>query len=84
MFAAWNTTEGRRGGPIGLDVSNGLLSMEVAASVASKYVNLSQHVQEVPQFVLREASSVTVGMCTAINNKLHLLDVDKLFLGSVG
>ena len=58
--------------------------MEVAASVASKYVNLSQHVQEVPQFVLRGASSVTVCMCTEIDNKVHLLDVDKLLLGSGG
>jgi len=42
---------------IGLDVKDQLLSVEVAASVASKYVTLSQKVQEVPHFILRNTAS---------------------------
>lgn len=43
---------------IGLQCSEEkLFSVETAASVAGKYVRLSQHVQEVPHFIIREVAS---------------------------
>jgi len=47
------TTIGRE---LGLDV-NKLFSVELAATVASNYVTLSQHVQEVPHFIFRDPQS---------------------------
>merc|ERR1712137_1084801 len=43
---------------IGLQCSEEkLFSVETAASVAGKFVHLSQHVQEVPHFIIREVAS---------------------------